>query len=180
MPAKKRPRSFLVLPLGQHWTIHSGGGWGLHISPVVSATSYATSSQNGSYNFLCTAKTKVYPKPHSLPHIERELNRLLDKTNQDLDGLPLPPSSTPLGDVIRLVTDFTGDVKKQGEGEPGRGHLLQQLRGPQDEFRVAVRETAPCFIPQYSKPQLRPASLRDDMDAVSPVFPILARTCDRL
>jgi len=42
-------------------------------------------------------------------------------------------------------------VEKQGEGEPGRDGLLQQIRRPQDDFRVAIRKTAPCFVPQFSE-----------------------------
>jgi hypothetical protein len=51
-----------------------------------------------------------------------------------------------------LITDFTGEVKRQGEGIPGRDGLLHQIKKPQDDFRVAIRKTAPCFVPQYRRP----------------------------
>jgi len=46
-------------------------------------------------------------------------------------------------------------VERQGEGIPGRNGLLHQIKQPQDDFRVAVRGTAPCFVPQFHD---RPAS----------------------
>ena len=87
--------------------------------------------------------------------IEQELNKLLEKTKRDLDDLPPPPSSTPLSEVLRLITDFTREVERQGEGIPGRDSLLHQVKQPQDEFRIAIRKTAPCFVPRFRK---RPAS----------------------
>lgn len=96
------------------------------------------------------------------------MNKLLEKINRDLKGLPLPPSSTPLRDVLRLVTDFTRAVERQGEGEPGSNGLLQQIRLPQEEFRVAIRKTAPCFIPQFSKGHTGDISV--DGNTVGPLF----------
>jgi hypothetical protein len=46
-------------------------------------------------------------------------------------------------------------MERQGEGIPGRNGLLHQIKQPQDNFRVAVRRTAPCFVPQYRR---RPAT----------------------
>ena len=57
--------------------------------------------------------------------------------------------------MLRLITDFTRVVERQGEGIPGRDGLLHQIKQPQDDFRVAVRKTAPCFVPQFRK---RPVS----------------------
>jgi len=84
-----------------------------------------------------------------LPYIEQELDKHLEKINQDLKALPGPPSSAPLSEVLRLITDFTREVERQGEGIPGRDGLLHQIKQPQDNFRVAVRRTATCFVPQY-------------------------------
>ena len=46
-------------------------------------------------------------------------------------------------------------MERQGEGIPSYDGLLHQVKQPQDEFRVAIRRTAPCFIPQFRN---RPAS----------------------
>ncbi len=49
--------------------------------------------------------------------------------------------------------DFTGAVEKQVQGVPGRDGLLQQIKPRQEEFRVAIRTTAPYFIPKYKESQ---------------------------
>jgi len=69
--------------------------------------------------------------------------------NRELEDLPPPPSSAPLSEVLRLITDFTRDIERQGEGISGLDGLLHQVKQPQDEFRVAIRRTAPCFVPQF-------------------------------
>jgi hypothetical protein len=52
-------------------------------------------------------------------------------------------------------------AERQGEGIPGRDGLLHQIKQPQDNFRVAIRKTAPYFVPQFRE---RPES--EDMDSV--------------
>jgi hypothetical protein len=49
--------------------------------------------------------------------------------------------------------DFTGAVEKQVQGVPGRDGLLQQIKPRQEEFRVAIRTTAPCFVPKHKESQ---------------------------
>jgi hypothetical protein len=58
-------------------------------------------------------------------------------------------------------------VERQGEGIPGRDGLLHQIKQPQVNFRVAVRRTAPCFVPQYCGRPASPASLSDCASATS-------------
>jgi hypothetical protein len=50
-------------------------------------------------------------------------------------------------------------IKRQGEGIPGRDGLLHQIKQPQDNFRVAIRRTVPCFVPQYRNESSDAASL---------------------
>ncbi|KAI9508380.1 P-loop containing nucleoside triphosphate hydrolase protein [Russula earlei] len=89
-----------------------------------------------------------------LPIIQKQLDKLLEKTDQELHVLPSPPSSEPLKDVIRLITNFTREMEKQVEGIPENGGLLQQIRPQQEAFRTAIRTTAPCFIPKYKEPSM--------------------------
>lgn len=49
-------------------------------------------------------------------------------------------------------------MERQGVGIPGRDGLLHQIKQPQDDFRVAVRGTAPCFVPHYRGKPATPAS----------------------
>jgi hypothetical protein len=88
------------------------------------------------------------------------LKRLLEKINRDLEDLPPPPSSAPLSEVLRLISGFTREVERQSEGIPGCDGLLHQVKQPQDEFRIAIRRTAPCFVPRFRQrpPQLNAAS----------------------
>ncbi|KAF8504661.1 P-loop containing nucleoside triphosphate hydrolase protein [Russula emetica] len=84
-----------------------------------------------------------------LPAIQQELKKLIERTNIELHDLPSPPSSEPLREILRLITDLTRAVEKQVEGVPGSEGLLQQIRPQQEEFRTVIRTTAPCFVPKY-------------------------------
>ena len=57
--------------------------------------------------------------------------------------------------------DFTRAVEKQVEGVPGRDGLLQQIKPRQEEFRVAIRTTAPCFVPRYRGSQSQETMFED-------------------
>jgi hypothetical protein len=61
-------------------------------------------------------------------------------------------------------------VERQGVGIPGRDGLLHQIKQPQDNFRVAVRGTAPCFVPQYRGSLSRPASPAFNVSPDSPAI----------
>lgn len=50
-------------------------------------------------------------------------------------------------------------MERQGEGIPGPDGLLHQIKRPQNKFRVDVRRTAPCFVPQYRGTPASPATL---------------------
>jgi hypothetical protein len=71
----------------------------------------------------------------------------------EIRDLPLPPSSEPLREILRLITDLTRAVEKQVEGVPGKEGLLQRIRPQQEEFRTAIRTTAPCFVPKFRDPE---------------------------
>jgi hypothetical protein len=60
-------------------------------------------------------------------------------------------------------------VEKQGEGEPGRDGLLQQIRPWQEEFRGAIRETAPCFVPQFRKRPAREGEVLEERESTASV-----------
>ena len=49
-----------------------------------------------------------------------------------------------------MIADFVQSIKNLVDGIiPGENHdgLIQTLRGPRDEFKKAIRQTAPFFIP---------------------------------
>jgi hypothetical protein len=83
-----------------------------------------------------------------LPEIEEELNKLLEQTSHDLSRLPKPPSSEPLGEMMRLIGSFVRSIERLVDGSPDDNGLMQALRRPHSEFKKAIRHTAPDFRPR--------------------------------
>jgi hypothetical protein len=52
-----------------------------------------------------------------------------------------------LGEILRLVADFTSDISGHVEGTPSPDGLMQSIRPAQLRFRRAIRDTAPEFRP---------------------------------
>ena len=97
------------------------------------------------------------------------MNKLLEKIKRDFEDLPPPPSSAPLGEVLQLISDFTREVERQGDGIPGCDSLLHQVKQPQDEFRIAIRRTAPFFVPRF-RDKLALARPAIDLKYARPAF----------
>ncbi|KAF7366190.1 hypothetical protein MVEN_00496000 [Mycena venus] len=58
-----------------------------------------------------------------------------------------PPSSDPVGEIAALLHGFVGELDKILEGVPRADGLLQTIRPAQEQFRRAIRATAPDFRP---------------------------------
>ncbi len=82
-----------------------------------------------------------------LPELEEELERLLERTTHDLSRLPNPPSSEPVGEMLRLIGSFARSIEYLVEGTPDDDGLIQALREPRKSFKKAIRQTAPDFRP---------------------------------
>ncbi|KAI9465219.1 P-loop containing nucleoside triphosphate hydrolase protein [Lactarius psammicola] len=82
-----------------------------------------------------------------LPELQGELDRLLAQTRQDISQLPDPPSSEPYSEISKLIGAFIQSIKILVDGVPDENGLIQKLRGPRDEFKKAIRQTAPYFLP---------------------------------
>jgi len=82
-----------------------------------------------------------------LPELEEELSKLLERTTHELSRLPNPPSSEPVGDMMRLINTFVRSIERLVDGVPDEDGLIQALRGPHTEFKKAIRKTAPDFRP---------------------------------
>ncbi|KAI9441571.1 P-loop containing nucleoside triphosphate hydrolase protein [Lactarius indigo] len=82
-----------------------------------------------------------------LPELQEELDRLLAQTQQDISQLPTPPSSEPNSELSKLIGAFIQSVNTLVDGIPDENGLIQKLRGPRDEFKKAIRQTAPHFLP---------------------------------
>ena len=51
---------------------------------------------------------------------------------------------------MKLINAFVRSIEQLVEGVPDETGLLQTLRRPRDEFKKAIRHTAPCFLPLES------------------------------
>lgn len=79
--------------------------------------------------------------------LQEELQELLRKTDESLRGLPKPPSTDALTEILNVIGDFSRDVAKHVDGLPDKNGLLQTIRPAQESFRQAIRGTAPDFRP---------------------------------
>jgi len=79
--------------------------------------------------------------------LQDEVDRLLTETRHDLSKLPNPPSSEPVSEILKLIGTFVLSIKDLVEGIPDENGLIQKLRGPREEFKKAIRYTAPYFLP---------------------------------
>ncbi|KAJ6564724.1 P-loop containing nucleoside triphosphate hydrolase protein [Mycena capillaripes] len=82
-----------------------------------------------------------------LPQIQIELENTVQKTRASLAQLPKSPSSEPVGEIAALLHDFVDELHKILEGVPRADGLLQIIRPAQEQFRRAIRSTAPDFRP---------------------------------
>lgn len=85
-----------------------------------------------------------------LPELQEELDRLLKQIEHDISLLPDPPSSEPLSEIFKLIRVLVQSIQHLVDGVPDESGLLQTLRGPRDEFKDAIRHTAPYFLPLES------------------------------
>ncbi|KAI9452815.1 P-loop containing nucleoside triphosphate hydrolase protein [Russula earlei] len=94
--------------------------------------------------------------------LEGEVNKQLDRTNNEISRLPSPPSSEPVGEMLRLIGLFVRSIERLVEGTPDDDGLIQALREPRVDFKKAICQTAPDFrpIPRpgvfFSKPTIIP------------------------
>ncbi|KAJ7831451.1 P-loop containing nucleoside triphosphate hydrolase protein [Mycena olivaceomarginata] len=100
-----------------------------------------------------------------LPQIQIELENTVEKTRATLAQLPKPPSSDSIGEIASLLHGFGGELHKILEGVPRAEGLLQVIRPAQEQFRRAIRETAPDF-----RPYERPEEGLDDFPFPDPAF----------
>ncbi|KAJ6458250.1 P-loop containing nucleoside triphosphate hydrolase protein [Mycena sanguinolenta] len=86
-----------------------------------------------------------------LPQIQIELENTIQKTRNTLAQLPKPPSSDPVGEIAALLHSFVAELDKILEGVPKADGLQQVIRPAQEQFRRAIRATAPDFVPFESE-----------------------------
>lgn len=82
-----------------------------------------------------------------LPELQGELDRLLEQVNEDISGLPNPPTSEPVVEIMKLIGTFVRSIEQIVAGSPDDNGLIQALRGPREQFKREIRQTAPDFRP---------------------------------
>jgi hypothetical protein len=96
-----------------------------------------------------------------LPELQDELDRLLEQVNNDITNLPAPPSSEPMVEIMKQISDFVRSIEHIVAGAPDGNGLIQALLRPREQFKREIRLTAPDFRP-FERPK--------DVDA-APVLP---------
>jgi hypothetical protein len=71
----------------------------------------------------------------------------IQETDTKLRALPKAPSNDPVGEVLHALRNFARDLDHRVEGTPEEDGLLQTIRPHQDAFKIAIRRTAPQFVP---------------------------------
>jgi len=90
-----------------------------------------------------------------LPEIRQEIERKSAQTLERLSRFPPEPSPDPRNDILKLLHEFTSDLKRHVWGVPndpdsdfGNGlGLIQAIRLTQEKFRRTIRATVPKFRP---------------------------------
>ncbi|KAJ3539480.1 hypothetical protein NMY22_g4720 [Coprinellus aureogranulatus] len=93
-----------------------------------------------------------------LPELQEEIQRGISNTRSALRLLPPGPSSDPLNDIAALIHIFTSELGECTMGVPEKDGVIQSIHPAQREFRNAIRQTAPVFVP-ISRKQFRTRSL---------------------
>jgi len=93
--------------------------------------------------------------------LQGELDRLFEQTVHDISRLPNPPSAEPMAELLKLIGQFVRSAEQVVAGAPDDNGLIQALRGPREEFKKKIRQTAPDF-----RPLERPNNVHD-----TPVLP---------
>src|ERR1700761_4207985 len=82
-----------------------------------------------------------------LPEIQEELQLKLANMHKCLLRLPQGPSNNPFGDVMNTLNLFTADLHRHFQGVADEEGVMQAIHPAEEEFRKAIRVTAPEFRP---------------------------------
>ncbi|KAF8586086.1 hypothetical protein K439DRAFT_1652711 [Ramaria rubella] len=96
------------------------------------------------------------------PELMQELQKVLQRTKDELKRLPVPVSGDPLMELLHLVGDFSDDLFRHSEGitynigEPVRtgDNHFERIRDAHECFRQSIKATAPAFHPFDRPPPL--------------------------
>ncbi|KAI5982232.1 P-loop containing nucleoside triphosphate hydrolase protein [Pisolithus albus] len=89
-----------------------------------------------------------------LPEIQDELQTIIIQTRNDLGELPPAPSKNPVGEIHRVLKEFTRELSELLKGTPDEEGLIQTIRSYSEAFKREVYATAPNFVPWEQKDSL--------------------------
>jgi hypothetical protein len=84
---------------------------------------------------------------YSLPNLRQDSRHSLSLTMKELESLPPPPQENPAAKLLKLVTDFSADLKAHATSSRDREALIQACRRAFLEFRDDIFTTRPIFVP---------------------------------
>jgi hypothetical protein len=70
-----------------------------------------------------------------------------------------------MAEILKLIGQFVRSVEQVVAGAPDDNGLIQTLRGPREEFKKKIRQTAPDF-----RPLERPDNVHDTLVLADPSF----------
>ena len=93
---------------------------------------------------------------HRIPRLGRDVDEKLAACHEELKSLPPQISGEPASYVLTLLSSFCVAVQSHIMGGPGTEALVPHNRRVYEEFKHAIRSTAPRFIPQPSANDVPP------------------------
>ncbi|OBZ74744.1 Interferon-induced GTP-binding protein Mx1 [Grifola frondosa] len=86
----------------------------------------------------------------ALPKLQGQVALQLANCNMELDKLPRPITTEPSAFMLTLITSFCQEVDAFVRGTPNRTSLVQTNRQIYTKFKLAIRSSAPPFMPYES------------------------------
>lgn len=80
-----------------------------------------------------------------LPTLREDARGQLTKAKNEIDSLPPPPPKHPAAELLRLVSEFSQDVKNFVMGFEGHEALIRQCLPAYSQFRRDILSTRPQF-----------------------------------
>lgn len=83
-----------------------------------------------------------------LPGLRKEVRAQIEEYTNRLSSLPPRPSQPPAIALLQLITRYMADLDSLVQGGPDKRYMIQRCTAAYDRFRLAVRDTAPVFVPK--------------------------------
>ncbi|KIY62344.1 hypothetical protein CYLTODRAFT_361648 [Cylindrobasidium torrendii FP15055 ss-10] len=83
----------------------------------------------------------------TLPKIRQDASDALAACRKDLSRIPDQLDEDPATHMLKLITDFAGEISSIVKGRSDASDLIQQNRAAYRQYKIAIRATAPNFIP---------------------------------